>query len=82
MKVEVSEMSKCCLCLLATEHFVDKTEFIIDKKKKRQGSKETFAGAVFPLTLASGLYNSLYYRASCEFGLITWFYCYTVAVCS
>jgi len=30
----------------------------------QKGEKETFAGAVFPSTLASGLYNSLYYRTS------------------
>ena len=34
------------------------------KKKEKKARKETFAGSVFPLTLASGLYNSLYYRTS------------------
>ena len=34
------------------------------KKKEKKARKETFSGAVFPLTLTSGLYNSLYYRTS------------------
>ena len=33
-------------------------------KKEKKAKKETFSGAVFPLTLTSGLYNSLYYRTS------------------
>jgi len=35
----------------------------IKKKKKRQ-EKKLLSGAVFPLTLTCGLYNSLYYRTS------------------
>jgi len=36
------------------------------KTERKKARKETFAGAVFPLTLVSGLYNSLYYRTSCD----------------
>ena len=33
-------------------------------QESKTGEERNFAGAVFPLTLASGLYNSLYYRTS------------------
>ena len=37
------------------------------KRKKEKARKETFSGAIFPLTLTSGLYNSLYYRTSRDY---------------